>query len=197
MIRTVLALVALVALAGCRHEDYATPEERTRLEATDALIAEKQAQADAIEAQILELRADLETAEDIAAAATQFEALMVEYRAANEAIDGAVTEQREITKAIEARTGGGLIDMALPFLPAPVREPVAVLGTTIIGLFFKRTRKHVGSAVKNTAKLNLGEAIADFARALGWKHTTEDPDQLARTAAMLKAKADAKAGSQA
>jgi hypothetical protein len=190
--RYLLALIALLAVAGCRHEDYATPEERQRLEATDALIAEKQAAADAIEAQILELRADLKTAEDIAAAATQFEALMVEYRAANEAIDGAMAEQREITKGIEARTGGGVLSMALPFLPAPVREPVALLAAPIIGLFFKRTREHVGRAVKNTAKLNLGEAIADFARALGWKHTTDDPEQLAANAEALRLRIEAK-----
>lgn len=185
-------LIAVVMLASCRHEDYATPEERQRLESTDVLIAEKQAQADAIEAQILELRANLETVEDIAAAATKFEALMVEYRAANEAIDGAVEEQREITKKIEARTGGDVLGAVLPFLPEPVRAPVGALAVPIIGLFFKRTREHAGNAVKNAAKLNLGEAIADFARALGWKHTTDDPEQLAANAEALRLRIEAK-----
>jgi DNA-binding SARP family transcriptional activator len=192
-----LVMVAALGLCGCVHEDYATPEERQRLEATDALIAEKQATADSIEARILELRSDLETLEDLAAAATKFEELMVEYRAANEAIDGAVAEQREITAAIEARTGGAALDVLLPFVPEPARAPLAALSVPLVGLFFKRTREHAKNAVVNTAKGSLGQAVTDLMRAFGWMHTTEDPDKLAATAEMLRLKAEAKAKVQA
>ncbi len=107
-------------------------------------------------------------------------------------------EQREeVAAQVEEDTAEQIVASTAPFIPAPFQPLLAALTPLLVGLAFKRSREHIVNAGAKTAQLDVGGAIVSLARAFGLKHTTEDPDQLARTAEMLRAKAEAKAKVQA
>lgn len=123
--------------------------------------------------------------------------------------DGAVATQ---TQANE-RQVKGILDFALgwiPNLPESAKTTIVAAGAPLgASLLFKRPREHYGRAIKALAQsavelnpvgasvapgkaaLQLGEAFKSVARAWGLQHTTDDPDELERVAAKLKARREA------
>lgn len=103
--------------------------------------------------------------------------------------DATPAAKQEAIQSIEARTAEGINTAAAPFVPAPFQPLVAPLIALAVGLAFKRSREHLLNAASK-----VGSAVVDATlRAPGLLHTTDDPETLARNAATLKAKAEAKA----
>lgn len=120
--------------------------------------------------------------------------------------DGAVATQ---TQANE-RQVRGILDFALgwiPNLPESAKTTIVAAGAPLgASLLFKRPREHYGKALKAIAQsavelnpvgasvapgkaaMQIGEAVKSIARAWGLSHTTDDPAELERVAAKLKAK---------
>lgn len=102
-------------------------------------------------------------------------------------------DYEKTAQAIEERTTADINAATAPFIPAPFQPLAAVLTPLLVGLAFKRSREHLTTAAKKTVTLDVPGAVAALARAAGLLHTTEDPERLAATAEMLRAKAEAKA----
>ena len=61
------------------------------------------------------------------------------------------------------------------FVPIPLQPFIPVASSLAVMLFSKRARKHTVSALRHVATGNIGEFIKDTMRAIGARHSSEDP----------------------
>jgi hypothetical protein len=182
-----IACVATLALMSCDSMDYATPDERQQLLELDEQIATKQSELVAIMEAAETLRADALQLEDLEArkeALEKFELLVTTFDQRREQLVELMGDSNAVVADIRQRTEGTLLGTALPFLPAPVRENLPLI-SPLLALLWKRPREHAGKAVKSALKLNVGEMLLDLARAMGLRHTTDDPKELVAAAASV------------
>jgi hypothetical protein len=92
--------------------------------------------------------------------------------------------RQEAIASIESRTADGIVTATEPWVPAPLKPLVGPLVVLAVGLAFKRSREHILNATKNV----VVDMPANLARAVGLKHTTDDPEELAARAEALRLK---------
>jgi len=97
--------------------------------------------------------------------------------------------------------GAGFFGQLLPAIGAafPGTAPFVGLGAYLLSLLgAKRSRQHLSNGAKAVTpydgKIDLKEGAVNFAKAVGWVHSTEDPEELELVAMKKKAVAHAKNG---
>lgn len=92
--------------------------------------------------------------------------------------------KQEAIQSIEARTADGIVAATEPWVPAPFKPLVGPLVLLAVGLAFKRSREHIVNATKNV----VVDMPVNLARAVGLKHTSDDPETVAANAEALRLK---------
>lgn len=69
----------------------------------------------------------------------------------------------------------GVLGWVAPIIPAPVQPLIPFASSLAVMLFSSRARKHTGKALLATAKGSLGEAAGLLLKAVGAKHSSDEP----------------------
>lgn len=165
-----VALVALVAACTLTPE---AAEDVASLEAErSALVAERD--------EIASKSAAAAESDDVTAAVAKLEVLLAEFEAVEAQIAAKTAEIAEVEAADIRGQAEAASAPFLPFIPAPYQGAATGLLALLPWVASKRSRQHLGSAVRDFNPLSgggmaPGDAIASIAKAFGFGHSNEDP----------------------
>lgn len=175
-----LSAALVLPMVACNVLDVATPEQRAQDEALGA-------QIEAVEVEYVSATAEMSSAIELAQRAIEKGSQAAlglaneKYLAAVERSQEAATSHQELIQKrsdlhdeIVEGTAGKVSEVGLPFVPSPLRAPLEALGIApLVGLLFKRSRRHLGTAGKSLSRLNFLDAGLALAKMLGYTHSSE------------------------
>lgn len=194
-------VVAFAPVAGCsappmnaeqqaEHERLTT-ERDAAVEALDAAVAQAKTAQAALEQLALDLKVMEEGSSEYAAKLEDLQVTLQAFEAwkgeAEEAAEDAQeTEDRIVQLEAKAARGVGemVVDSVSPLVPGLAAGKPWLIA--LAPLIFKRPRQHFGKALKDLnpfdGQVAPGAALEGLMKAYGLKHSTEDPEELARLA---------------
>lgn len=184
-------ILLMPMLSGCAITDLATGSEAEQLIALDQRAAELEDEAkEASSELIVATRAAKEVAKtgDVEAIDMAFQRVEEAAKKASlreAAFRAVIAERQELSKSIQDRTFGAVLDFVDPFLPAPIRPFTEILAALGGMLFFRRSRQGLGKSIKSLVKGNLGGFFIEVARAAGLIHTSPATAAQAETEAEM------------
>jgi hypothetical protein len=188
--RFLIPLVLAALSFGCKVQDYASPAQAAAILTADEAYDKALEDLRAIDGDIEETKEVLKEATltgDTALAAAaleEFDALSAAYgqalqeltasKASAEAVEAEVFEDEVTASRV-------LADQVLPGSGVLI----GAFAPMVLGLFAARSRKRTMEALKYTSKRQLDQALVAFARALGWRHSDDEPQALLQRAKKL------------
>ncbi len=84
-------------------------------------------------------------------------------------------QERELVEHHFGNATGGVLSLLGTLIPVPFQPLIPVASSLAVMLFSKRARKHTVMSLRHTLAGNLGEAARGLLRAVGAKHSSNDP----------------------
>lgn len=185
-----LLLISSTFFVGCEAENYATAEEKVVIEQYDIEISEARKLYDAkvliLNEKFDELKEGVKDPESIPDLLSSYKVALEAAKEAREAVLSLELAQNEVLDDIRKRTIEGPSGLIAPFIVntplAPLAPFIPVAAALASQLAFKRSREHLGKSLKSLGRFQLGDAFLDYLKALGFKHSAEDPIEVIKGA---------------